>query len=84
MGSSIGYFIKNKGGNAQKLLYKVFPFKYRYGKKYLEFLKFLGESKKWSYDESKSYQLTKTKEDSQMIMYHTTKTYSGQTGLIII
>jgi phenylacetate-CoA ligase len=62
MGSSIGYFIKNKGGNAQKLLYKVFPFKYRYGKKYLEFLKFLGESKKWSYDESKSYQLTKTKE----------------------
>jgi phenylacetate-CoA ligase len=62
MGSSVGYFIKNRKENTKKLLYKVIPFKYRYGKKYYEFLKFLNISKKWSYDQSKSYQLEKTKE----------------------
>jgi phenylacetate-CoA ligase len=62
MGSSVGYFIKNRKESTKKLLYKVIPFKYRYGKKYYEFLKFLNISKKWSYDQSKSYQLEKTKE----------------------
>jgi phenylacetate-CoA ligase len=62
MGSSVGYFIKNRKDSVKKFLYQVIPFKYRYGKKYLEFLNFLQESKKWSYDQSKSYQLEKLKE----------------------
>ena len=62
MGSSINFFIKKRNVFCQKTLYKIIPFKYRYGKKYLEFLNFLDSSKKWSFDESKNYQLTKTKE----------------------
>lgn len=61
MGSTVGNFIKNRKNPVKNILYKVIPFKYRYGKKYLEFLNFLNESKKWSYEQSKDYQLEKTK-----------------------
>jgi len=62
MGSSIGNFIKGRKAPIKNFLYKVIPFKYRYGKKYYEFLNFLNQSKSWSYDQSKSYQLEKIKE----------------------
>jgi phenylacetate-CoA ligase len=62
MGSTVGYFIKNRKYPVKNFLYQIIPFKYRYGKKYLEFLNFLNKSKKWSYDQSKEYQLTKTRE----------------------
>lgn len=59
MGSTVGYFIKNRKDPFKNFLYQIIPFKYRYGKKYLEFLNFLNKSKKWSYDQSKDYQLKK-------------------------
>lgn len=61
MGSTIGYFIKNTKDPVKNILYKVIPFKYRYGKKYFEFLNFLNKSKEWSYDQTRSYQLEKIK-----------------------
>jgi len=62
MGSSIGNYIKNKRKPIRNILYGIIPFKYRYGKKYLEFLSLIKKSKSWSYDQAKNYQLQKTRE----------------------
>lgn len=62
MASTINFFIKNRKNPLKKILYKIIPFKYRYGTKYSDFLNFLNLSKKWSYDQSKSFQLQKIKE----------------------
>ena len=45
----------------KKSYYKLIPFKYRYGKKYLDTLNLLKEAKHWSYDQAKNYQLTSLK-----------------------
>lgn len=61
MGSAISKFINKQPTRIKKISYKLIPFKYRYGKKYIEFLNFLKKSKKWSYDQSLDYQFNKLK-----------------------
>lgn len=61
MSSTIGFFIKKQKNSVRSLLYKIVPFKYRYGKKYVDFLKIIEKSKTWSHDESINYQIEKTK-----------------------
>jgi len=62
MASTIKFIIDKQPSFVKKIVYKIIPFKYRYGKKYNEFKSLINQSKKWSYDESINYQLIKTKE----------------------
>jgi phenylacetate-CoA ligase len=62
MGSTLKFLIDKQPKFIKKISYKLIPFKYRYGKKYNEFVKLINDSKKWSYDETINYQLNKTKE----------------------
>lgn len=61
MASTINYIIGKQPKPLQKLLYRIIPFRYRYGKKYSEFLRIIKESKKWSYNEAKEYQFNELK-----------------------
>lgn len=61
MASTINYIISKQPRLLQKLLYGIIPFRYRYGKKYSEFLRIIKESKKWSYFEAKEYQFNELK-----------------------
>lgn len=45
----------------KKIYYNIVPFKYRYGQDFSTKLSFLNEVAKWSYDQTKDYQLTKLK-----------------------
>lgn len=74
MASTIKFIIEKQPNFIKKIAYKIIPFKYRYGKKYNEFKKLINISKNWSYDESKNYQLNKTKElleycDNNVVYY---------------
>lgn len=62
MASSLKYFIESQPNFLKKVSYRIIPFKYRYGKRFNEFLKFINSCKKWSYDESLNYQLSKLRE----------------------
>lgn len=61
MASTINYIIGKQPKPLQKFLYRIIPFRYRYGKKYSEFLRIIKESKKWSYNEAKEYQFNELK-----------------------
>lgn len=61
MASTINYIISKQPPIIKKIAYNVIPFKWRYGKKYVEFLKLIKESKNWSYDQAKDYQLQSLK-----------------------
>lgn len=61
MASVINYILEKQPDFLKKIGYNLIPFKYRYGKKYYDFLNFLRKSKTWSYDESKNYQFQKIK-----------------------
>jgi phenylacetate-CoA ligase len=58
MASTIKHIIEKQPKILKKFLYKNIPFKYRYGKKYNDFIKMLYEARKWSYDQSINYQLS--------------------------
>jgi phenylacetate-CoA ligase len=58
MASTLKYLIEKQPIFLKKIGYKIIPFRYRYGKVYNNFLNFLNKSKKWSFDETKHYQLT--------------------------
>lgn len=62
MASTIKFLIDSQPNFVKKIAYKLIPFKYRYGKKYSDFLNLIDASKKWSYDEAVNYQLTKTRD----------------------
>lgn len=61
MASTIKYLIEKQPFFLKKISYKIIPFKYRYGKIYNKFLKFLKTCKKWSFDEARQYQLKQIK-----------------------
>lgn len=61
MASTINYLISKQPKFIQKFFYRIVPFKYRYGKKYSEFLRVIKESKKWTYEQSKEHQFNELK-----------------------
>lgn len=62
MASTINFLISKQPDFLKKIFYRIIPFKYRYGKKFNFFMKLIDKSKKWSYEESKNYQLDKLRE----------------------
>jgi phenylacetate-CoA ligase len=61
MGSTINFFVKKQPKILQRIFYRLIPFKFRYGKKFRDFLKLIEKSKKWTYEESKNYQFSEIK-----------------------
>jgi phenylacetate-CoA ligase len=62
MASNLKLILESQPTFLKRIGYKIIPFRYRYGKKYNDFLNLIKKSKKWSYDETVNYQLNKTKE----------------------
>lgn len=62
MASTINFILSKQPKIIKKIFYSIIPFKYRYGKKFREFIKLINKSKKWSYKEAKQYQLNKLRE----------------------
>jgi|688.fasta_scaffold119649_3 phenylacetate-CoA ligase len=75
MASTLKYIIEKQPKLVKKIAYKIIPFKYRYGKTYINFLSLLKDSNKWSYDEAINYQFLKLKnvlkEANENIPYYT-------------
>lgn len=61
MASTINFLIKKQPHVIQKLIYQIIPFKFRYGKKYREFLRIIRKSKTWTYNQAREYQFVKLK-----------------------
>ena len=61
MASSLKFLIEKQPNFVKKIVYKMVPFKHRYGKTYNEFWFLINQSKKWTYDETKNYQLNTLK-----------------------
>jgi phenylacetate-CoA ligase len=57
--ASIIKYIKKKPSFIQKAFFRAVPFSARYGSKFREHLKFLSNAEKWSYDQTKEWQLYK-------------------------
>jgi len=49
--------IKKSPKFIKKIYYNIVPFRFRYGRSYNDFLKLIKDSKTWSYDQAKEYQL---------------------------
>lgn len=62
MASIIKFIVKKQPFFLRKLIYKIIPFKYRYGKKYVSFLKKLNLYKSLNYDSAKLLQLNYLRE----------------------
>lgn len=57
--ASIIKYIKKKPNYIQKAFFRLIPFSARYGSKFREHLDFLSSAEKWSYDQTKEWQLYK-------------------------
>jgi phenylacetate-CoA ligase len=60
MASTLKFILDKQPNFVKKIAYKIVPFRYRYGRKYIEFKELIHKAKSWSYDESVNYQLNKT------------------------
>lgn len=61
MASTINFILKKQPLFLKKLFYGIIPFRYRYGKKFRKIQKLITESKKWTYEEAKKFQLQQMK-----------------------
>jgi phenylacetate-CoA ligase len=57
MASTLKFLIDKQPDLVKRIVYKVIPFKHRYGRVYNDFWSLIKKSKTWSYDETKIYQL---------------------------
>jgi phenylacetate-CoA ligase len=62
MASIINNLINRQPKILKRFFYWIIPFKYRYGKKFKTYMELIEDSKSWTYEQAKEYQLEKLRE----------------------